>query len=744
MIEQIHRRWLAVLASGLLASLLVLVPGIATSAMPDQEANHADVVVQLGDDNTVSRRITFTTASISGIEALTRTDLDVVTADTDFGVAVCSIEGTGCPADDCFCDPSAFWNYVDWDEGAWQSYDVGAADSVVINGDVEGWAWGAFVSTPPSVSQAWLAAQAGLQWLRPQQLPDGSYPGFGGNTGATLDTILAVAAANGDVTEWRTEAGNSLLDYVREHAAEYAARNPASAGKLALGLAAADLDPRNFEGLDLVITMTNQYSTTTGAFGATNWDQAFSMLGWRAAGARVAVTATQLLADRANPDGGWGFMESSESDVDTTALAVQALMGAGQPATSTAIVGGLAYLESAQNADGGFAYAADSEDGNPSNTNSTAYSVQGLLAAMEDPLSATWTISDTNPVTYLMAQQMPDGGFAFIDPPSNLLATQQAVPALVGKPFPYLSRAVALRAALGWIAAQQQPDGSFAGFNPGATIDAVLAIVAAGRDPQQFESAEGNTPLDYLTTQTQSYAEQGASAAGKLTVGVVAADRDPTAFGGVDLVERLQQCYMPTNGQYGGGSTWDQAWAVLGLAAASESIPASAIGYLESIQATGGGWGFEAEADAADPDSTSLGLQALAATGVGRDNSAVVAGFDYLGRTQNAAGGFPGFGGDTSAGSTGLALQALAAYGEKPRSLTWTRTVTDGMASRLTLHTPLDAILGAQSLEGGFAGFSGANDPSATYQAVPGIAGQVFPPRTRAKLYLPLILGHGR
>ena len=160
--------------------------------------------------------------------------------------------------------------------------------------------------------------------------------------------------------------------------------------------------------------------------------------------------------------------------------------------------------------------------------------------------------------------------------------------------------------------------------------------------------------------------------------------------------------------------------------------------YLTSIHATGGGWGFTASAAAADPDSTGLALQALAAAGVSRANPAIGGAFGYLHQAQNPDGGFPGYGGTTDAGSTGLALQGLAAYGENPRSLSWTRTITDGSASRLTLHTPIDALLALQSPQGGFAGYSGPNDPFATYQAVPGVALQPYVVRSPRMLYLPV------
>ena len=46
--------------------------------------------------------------------------------------------------------------------------------------------------------------------------------------------------------------------------------------------------------------------------------------------------------------------------------------------------------------------------------------------------------------------------------------------------------------------------------------------------------------------------------------------------------------------------------------------------------------------------------------------------------------------------------------------------------SRLVHATALDALLALQSPDGGFAGFSGANDPFSTYQALPGILAKSY------------------
>ncbi len=721
---------------GLLTALLPVVAGLSSAQETPTDLNQVDVVVDLGNGATLTRRVTFSEPSLTGLQVLQRSGLRLEIVQYSFGAAICSIEGVGCPATNCFCNPNKSWGYDYWD-GGWQGYPTGPSGSTVVDGGVEGWVWGDFNVNPmpPPVSRELLAANAALQWMRPQQQANGGY----GNVGGTLDILLAVAAANRAPAHWQSTAGNSLLDYVSPRAASFARQSAAASGKLMLAVAAADEDPMDFAGLNLVISTTHFYNPATGAYGATIQDQALSMLGLHAAGAPIPPAAVQRLATMANTNGGWGWTPGQPSDADSTSVAVEALVAAGQPATAPAIVNGLAFLDTVQhlNDDGGFAHSPDLPWGLESNTNSTAFAIQALLAADEDPLAASWSISATTPISFLLGQQLPSGAFVYVNPPADLFATQQAVPALVGKPYPLASRAVSTRLALGWIRSQQQADGSFAGFNPGSTVDAVLAIVAAGANPNSFVSSTGQTPLTYLSTVASTYANQGVSAAGKLATGVARAGANPRSFGGVNLVAQIQNAYAPMTGAYGAGGTWDQAWALLGLAAGRAPIPPQAATYLANIQATGGGWGFSATAVAADVDSTGLALQALAAAGVSRDHAAVEAAFAYLHQAQNPDGGFPGFTGATDAGSTGLALQGLVAFSENPRGLSWTRTVDDGSASRLTIHTPIDALLALQSSEGGFAGFSGANDPFATYQAVPGVALQPYAPRSPRTIYVP-------
>lgn len=117
-----------------------------------QSEQQAVLVVQFGDDSYVTRCISFSEESITGLELLRRSGLDIAT----WGAAVCRIEQMGCdyPAERCFCQclapPCRFWSYWRWREGHWIYSQVGAGYHKVRNGDVYAWVWGDGQS-PPSI-----------------------------------------------------------------------------------------------------------------------------------------------------------------------------------------------------------------------------------------------------------------------------------------------------------------------------------------------------------------------------------------------------------------------------------------------------------------------------------------------------------------------------------------------------------------------------------------------------------------
>jgi hypothetical protein len=112
-----------------------------------QEPNRVGLVVAHGDGTTVTRCVEFSEPEITGYDLLIRSGLDTVfSAYGGTGMAVCAVDGEGCPAGDCFCQcqgsPCVYWAYYRLKDGQWEYSGLGAGGRAVSSGEVEGWAWG--------------------------------------------------------------------------------------------------------------------------------------------------------------------------------------------------------------------------------------------------------------------------------------------------------------------------------------------------------------------------------------------------------------------------------------------------------------------------------------------------------------------------------------------------------------------------------------------------------------------------
>ncbi|NWF78813.1 MAG: hypothetical protein HXY37_02060 [Chloroflexi bacterium] len=301
-----------------------------------------------------------------------------------------------------------------------------------------------FMTTP-------LRAERALAYITSRQNADGGWPGFGSSSspGETLDNLFAFVAAGYNPTAVESGAGNSPLDYLAGATATYTRNStgilPAQTGKLIVGVVAAGSDPRSFgtpTAFDLVADMENTlqatgaYSSTASAASVTN--QSFAILGLRAAGRTVPQNAIAYLASLQGPNGSWGSIFNS-------GLALQALIAAGVPPTNPDVVEGVNYLRTSQAAIGGW------EDFGSFSPTSTAYAIQGLLAAGVDLNTSDWLKNGRSPLGVLASYQKPDGPFVFGWTPGSgfnpaddsLFTTQQAVPALLGATYPYTATAPA-------------------------------------------------------------------------------------------------------------------------------------------------------------------------------------------------------------------------------------------------------------------------------------------------------------
>lgn len=129
------------LLSGLVLTLALL--NVAPLPIRAQADNRVALVVRFDNETVVTRCVEFGEAQISGYDVLTRSGLDVVADVSGADAAICAINGTGCPADNCFCQsPPDYWSYWHLQDGRWVYAQGGASSHQVGDGDVEGWSWG--------------------------------------------------------------------------------------------------------------------------------------------------------------------------------------------------------------------------------------------------------------------------------------------------------------------------------------------------------------------------------------------------------------------------------------------------------------------------------------------------------------------------------------------------------------------------------------------------------------------------
>lgn len=289
-------------------------------------------------------------------------------------------------------------------------------------------------------------------WLATQQQADGSFevsgfPGF-----ETPDAVTAIAESGQTTLAWdSTKARNAVLA-VRNggksglDAMDDFADGTLSSGQAAklivlvatpLGLNATAFDPQNDGARNLLATV-DAGAATNGSYGAFNATLYAAIAKRQISGAVPANTLTYIrTAQQAN--GGWNFSgdnTGTDLDVDTTSLALQALVAAKVSATDTDLVAGLQFLADQQTADGAW-QSFGSDD-----PNSTSTAIIAVTAAGYDATIPCWRdtvrpakLGSTyvNPVGWLRTQQATDGHIASANdayPPVNTFATTQTMQAL--------------------------------------------------------------------------------------------------------------------------------------------------------------------------------------------------------------------------------------------------------------------------------------------------------------------------
>lgn len=311
---------------------------------------------------------------------------------------------------------------------------------------------GAFRFSGFNDAQSRATAAAATKWLDTQQQPDGGFevagfPGF-----ETPDAVLAIAENAQTTKKWNTATALAAVSKVKNHghsalaALDTFAGSGLDAGQAAklvvldakpLGLSPTHFNPNADGGSVNLKALILAGAQPNGSFGTLNATLYAAIALRLLTGAEPAKTVANIRAAQ-EASGGWDFSgdpTSTNIDIDTTGLAVQALATANVALNDPHLRAGLKFLAAQQQTSGAW-QSFGSDD-----PNSTSVAVLAITASGFDPTKACWrnvvdpplsTHPYASPIVWVRSQQQPDGHIASPNDSFgvNTLASSQAIQAL--------------------------------------------------------------------------------------------------------------------------------------------------------------------------------------------------------------------------------------------------------------------------------------------------------------------------
>jgi Prenyltransferase and squalene oxidase repeat len=260
---------------------------------------------------------------------------------------------------------------------------------------------GAFASTHARAASAG-GPETATAWLESAQNDDGGFgdePGAGSGQEMTGWAMLGLEAAGRNPQEVFSARGKSPVDFLQGAIAEV--QSPGDLARTILALEGAGVEPREFGHRNLVAALLAKLRPD-GSYEDWPNSTAYAVLALRSAGIANLADSLSWLREVQNEDGGWGDTAGSPSNPDGTGAVLQALSPSSQAAQRA-----VGYLRQVQQPGGGFRLGGNGA----LNTQSTAWAVEGLLAAGANP--AQFKRGGKSAYDYLEDNQAPDGHYRY-------------------------------------------------------------------------------------------------------------------------------------------------------------------------------------------------------------------------------------------------------------------------------------------------------------------------------------------
>jgi energy-coupling factor transport system substrate-specific component len=261
---------------------------------------------------------------------------------------------------------------------------------------------GAFVSTHAEAAGVGPGPEGAANWLKSVQNEDGGWGekvGAGSSQEMTGWAMLGLEAAGVNPQDVSSGRGKDPVEYLQSQLSQI--QSPGDLARTILALEGAGVEPREFGGRNLVQALLAK-RRKDGSFEDWPNSTAYAVLALRSAGIGNVADSLEWLRGAQNEDGGWGDYVGTPSDADATGAVLQALSPSSKAAQK-----GVGYLRQVQQKGGGYRLGGNGA----LNTQSTAWAVEGLLAAGANP--AEFKRGGKSAYEYLEGSQVGDGHYRY-------------------------------------------------------------------------------------------------------------------------------------------------------------------------------------------------------------------------------------------------------------------------------------------------------------------------------------------